>query len=90
MAWVGYDQPKTLGRNETGGSVALPIWISYMGAVLKGVAEVPLDAPPGLVGSGTDAVYQENGPRGEGGTPTEGAPGSTPAPAPDSARNQLF
>ncbi len=90
VAWVGYDQPKTLGRNETGGSVALPIWISYMGAVLKGVAEVPLDAPPGLVGSGTDAVYQENGPRGEGGTPTEGAPGSTPAPAPDSARNQLF
>ena len=87
VAWVGYDQPKTLGRNETGGSVALPIWISYMGAVLKGVAEVPLE---GLVGTGAEAVYQENGPRGgetPGETPAEGAP---PAPAPDSARNQLF
>ena len=90
VAWVGYDQPKTLGRNETGGSVALPIWISYMGAVLKGVAEVPLEAPKGVVGTGAEAVYQENGPRGgepPGETPAEGAP---PAPAPDSARNQLF
>jgi penicillin-binding protein 1A len=90
VAWVGYDQPKTLGRNETGGSVALPIWIQYMGAVLKGVAEIPLEAPQGLVGTGTDAVYQENGPRGgeaSGETPAEGA---APAPAPDSARNQLF
>ena len=90
VAWVGYDQPKTLGRNETGGSVALPIWISYMGAVLKGVAEVPLEAPKGLVGAGAEAVYQENGPRGgetPGETPAEGTP---PAPAPDSARNQLF
>ena len=90
VAWVGYDQPKTLGRYETGGSVALPIWISYMGAVLKGVAEVPLEAPKGLVGTGAEAVYQENGPRGgetPGETPAEGAP---PAPAPDSARNQLF
>jgi len=92
VAWVGYDQPKTLGRNETGGAVALPIWINYMGAVLKGVAEVPLEAPQGLVGTGSDAVYQENGPRsGEstGEAPAEGAP-AAPAPAPDSARNQLF
>ena len=92
VAWVGYDQPKTLGRNETGGAVALPIWINYMGAVLKGVAEVPLEAPQGLVGTGSDAVYQENGPRGgesTGETPAEGAPAAL-APAPDSARNQLF
>lgn len=92
VAWVGYDQPKTLGRNETGGAVALPIWINFMGAVLKGVAEVPLEAPQGLVGTGSDAVYQENGPRGgesTGETPAEGAPAAL-APAPDSARNQLF
>ena len=30
VAWVGFDQPKTLGRNQTGGLVALPIWIGYM------------------------------------------------------------
>ena len=39
IAWVGFDQPRTLGRNETGGSVALPIWIGYMEKALKGVPE---------------------------------------------------
>ena len=90
VAWVGFDQPKTLGRNETGGSVALPIWISYMGAVLKGVPEVPLEAPQGLVGSGSDAVYQENGPRGGAAPASEDGAASPAAPAPESARNQLF
>ena len=28
VAWIGFDQPKTLGANETGGVAALPIWIS--------------------------------------------------------------
>jgi penicillin-binding protein 1A len=49
VAWVGYDQPKPLGRNQTGGRVALPIWIEYMGKVLKGLAEAPRTAPPGVV-----------------------------------------
>ncbi|MDP1559516.1 MAG: penicillin-binding protein 1A [Nitrosomonas sp.] len=35
IAWAGFDEPKSLGRNETGGRVALPIWISYMDKVLK-------------------------------------------------------
>ena len=86
VAWVGFDQPKTLGRGETGGVVALPIWINYMGAVLKGVPEVPLAVPQGLLGAGGEAVYQENAPRVE--TPEEGVP--APPRAPDSARNQLF
>ena len=38
VAWIGFDQPKTLGTNETGGVAALPIWIAYMAKVLKGVA----------------------------------------------------
>uniref|UniRef100_UPI0024468D16 penicillin-binding protein 1A n=1 Tax=Pseudomonas aeruginosa TaxID=287 RepID=UPI0024468D16 len=33
--WVGFDQPETLGRREYGGTVALPIWIRYMGFALK-------------------------------------------------------
>jgi penicillin-binding protein 1A len=28
--WVGYDQPRSLGRSATGGQVALPLWIDYM------------------------------------------------------------
>ena len=49
VAWIGFDQPQTLGRSETGGSAALPIWMSYMGVVLKGVAEQPLNPPPGVL-----------------------------------------
>jgi len=49
VAWVGYDQPKTLGRNQTGSVVALPIWISYMEKILKGVPEMPRVIPDGVV-----------------------------------------
>jgi penicillin-binding protein 1A len=49
VAWVGFDQPKSLGERETGGGVALPIWINYMKTALKGVAEAPLKPPSGVV-----------------------------------------
>ena len=49
IAWIGFDQPQTLGRNETGGSAALPIWMSYMANVLKGVPEQPFTPPQGVV-----------------------------------------
>jgi penicillin-binding protein 1A len=49
IAWVGFDQPKTLGKNQTGGVVALPIWLSYMERVLKDVPEMPREMPPGIV-----------------------------------------
>ncbi len=49
IAWVGFDQPKTLGRNETGAHVALPIWMGYMAKALKNVPEMPLQVPPGIV-----------------------------------------
>jgi penicillin-binding protein 1A len=41
--WVGYDRPKSLGSDETGSRVAVPIWISYMGKVLARVP--PEDFP---------------------------------------------
>lgn len=49
VAWIGFDTPKTLGRNETGGSAALPIWMDYMGTTLKGVSEQPLLPPEGIL-----------------------------------------
>ena len=49
IAWVGFDQPKTLGKNQTGGVVALPIWVSYMEKALKDVPEMPREMPPGIV-----------------------------------------
>src|SRR3989442_10095448 len=32
--WVGYDRPRSLGRDETGSRVAVPIWTTYMTRVL--------------------------------------------------------
>ncbi len=39
IAWVGFDQPSTLGRREYGGVAALPVWISFMANALKGTPE---------------------------------------------------
>jgi len=54
VAWIGFDTPKTLGRNETGAQAALPIWIDYMGAILKDVPEQPLVPPEGIVAVNVD------------------------------------
>jgi penicillin-binding protein 1A len=102
IAWIGFDQPQTLGRNETGGAAALPIWMGYIGSVLRGVAEQPFVPPPGIV---TLKVSPETGLRvgeGEAGVvdyfyqefvPAEGAPASIPMgverPS-EEVRNPLF
>lgn len=49
VAWIGFDNPQTLGRNETGAQAALPIWMGYMEAALKGSSEQPLELPNGVV-----------------------------------------
>jgi penicillin-binding protein 1A len=54
IAWMGFDQPKTLGRNQTGGRVALPIWIEYMGKILKGLPEAVRSVPEGVISVRTD------------------------------------
>jgi penicillin-binding protein 1A len=54
--WAGFDQPQSLGRNEYGGTVALPIWMSYMSAVLKDMPEHPPAEPDGLLKLRIDPV----------------------------------
>ncbi len=49
VSWIGFDNPHTLGHNETGGQAALPIWITYMGRALKGIEELPRSVPEGVV-----------------------------------------
>jgi penicillin-binding protein 1A len=49
IAWLGFDQPKSLGKNQTGGRVALPIWMEYMGKVLKDVPEAERAVPEGVI-----------------------------------------
>ncbi len=48
-AWVGFDQPTTLGRREFGGTAALPIWIDFMREALKDKPENAPSPPEGIV-----------------------------------------
>lgn len=102
VAWMGYDQPRNLGGHETGAVAALPIWISYMGKVLKGVPEMQMIQPEGIVSVGItnggirsgdptalrEFFYQEN-------TPAEhdpNAPGLTDGAkkSAEEVKDQLF
>lgn len=47
--WVGFDNYDTLGYGEFGAKAALPIWMGYMGAALKGAPKATLPMPPGIV-----------------------------------------
>jgi penicillin-binding protein 1A len=49
VAWVGFDQIKPLGSNETGSHAALPIWVDFMREALRGVPEKQMPRPDGLV-----------------------------------------
>lgn len=48
-AWVGFDQPSTLGRSEFGGTAALPIWIDFMKVALNNSPDQPATQPDGIV-----------------------------------------
>ncbi|MCG5501890.1 penicillin-binding protein 1A [Ectothiorhodospira lacustris] len=54
-AWVGLDQYTSLGRRETGGSTALPIWVDFMGEALKGQPQRRWSQPSGMVSLRIDA-----------------------------------
>jgi penicillin-binding protein 1A len=59
VAWMGYDEPKSLGGREFGATLSLPIWIDYMRAVLAGKPENQLAPPAGVTQNGQDWVYDE-------------------------------
>ncbi|HZW13005.1 MAG TPA: penicillin-binding protein 1A [Noviherbaspirillum sp.] len=62
VAWIGFDQPKNLGNKETGGGLALPIWIGYMQKALKDVPIEERPVPEGVMQVGADFYYAENPP----------------------------
>ena len=49
ISWMGYDQPRSLGRRETGSQSALPIWINFMGTALKDVPQKGWPMPGGII-----------------------------------------
>jgi penicillin-binding protein 1A len=48
VVWVGYDNPATLGENETGAAVAAPIWHDFMAVALKDRPPLQFRQPPGV------------------------------------------
>ena len=91
VAWIGYDQPKNLGNRETGGGLALPIWIGYMAKALKNIPIEERAVPEGMMVVDGEYYYAEN-PPGTGVTSLEGATRATPAEekAKDAVKNELF
>ncbi|WP_025601815.1 penicillin-binding protein 1A [Burkholderia sp. WSM2230] len=59
IAWIGYDNPRSLGDKETGGGLALPVWIEYMGRALKGVPDYKMPMPDGVVELGSELYFDE-------------------------------
>ncbi|MBN3840938.1 penicillin-binding protein 1A [Burkholderia sp. Ac-20349] len=73
IAWIGYDNPRSLGDRETGGGLSLPVWIEYMGAALKGVPEFKPTVPDGVESLGGELYFTEFAP-GHGFVSTVGVP----------------
>jgi len=48
-AWLGFDNSQPLGKGETGGKAALPIWIDFMNTALRDIPERTLTPPTGIV-----------------------------------------
>jgi penicillin-binding protein 1A len=47
--WVGFDDKTSIGKNQTGGVNALPIWTGYMMEALDTLPVVDFDVPDGIV-----------------------------------------
>ena len=87
VTWIGYDQPRNLGSRETGGGLALPIWIAFMDKALKGVPVAEPTVPPGVVNVSGEWLYEEYAHNSgvanlglDGQAPGATAPGPSPAP----------
>ena len=59
IVWIGYDNPRKLGDNETGGGLALPIWIDFMRYALNGVPVDKYAVPEGVVNVNDEWFYEE-------------------------------
>ena len=68
VAWIGFPKPRNMGRGETGGTAALPMWVNYMRTALADVPDTFLPRPPNIceafAGEGTykDYYYCEDPP----------------------------
>jgi penicillin-binding protein 1A len=59
IAWIGFDKPASLGDRETGGGLALPMWISYMSVALKDAPQEAREVPSGVTQADGDWFIPE-------------------------------
>ncbi|WP_154668085.1 penicillin-binding protein 1A [Pseudoduganella violaceinigra] len=59
VAWMGYDEPKSLGGREFGATLSLPIWMDYMRVALPKHPPIDRPAPEGVVQIRGDWVLEE-------------------------------
>jgi penicillin-binding protein 1A len=59
VAWMGYDEPKSLGGREFGATLSLPIWIDYMRTALAGKPPTVRAPPEGVIQENGDWIYAE-------------------------------
>lgn len=60
VAWVGFDQPQSL--HEFGSQAALPMWVQFMQAALKGHPDKPFEQPSGIVNVRIDPLTGKRAP----------------------------
>src|SRR5690606_26343177 len=46
--YVGFDQPRNMGRQATGGELAVPIFTNFVADALRGKPPTPFNMPPGM------------------------------------------
>ena len=88
VVWIGYDNPRKLGDKETGGGLALPVWMEYMAHALRKLPEMAPVVPAGLVQRGPDWTFEEFA--SGGGVSSVGLEDKLPeAPSPDERKSIL-
>ncbi|MDB5792888.1 MAG: penicillin-binding protein [Massilia sp.] len=59
VAWMGYDEPRSLGGREFGATLALPIWLDYMQVALAKRPQTERPEPEGMLRENDDWIYAE-------------------------------
>ncbi len=49
VSWVGYDQERPLGRNETGSKAAAPAWVAFMKDAVKDIPAREFAVPDSII-----------------------------------------
>lgn len=82
VAWVGFDDMRPLGADETGGRTALPMWTAFMNATLKGKPEHAPERPGDIVTVRIDPFTGTEAPPDMPGAIPEVFAANNPPPAP--------